>query len=197
MVLAFILFNLISEMAPHSESLNIKNEIRKSFLKKRLAMPQNEVEANSQLICLNLFINFFLLKGDIGFYSPIKNEVNPLFLLDFGLQNSCLPVTNNEEMIFKKWHKGDDCKIGKFGVIEPLELAEVANPEIILVPLVAFDKNLNRIGYGKGFYDKYLSNFKGLKLGLAFELQLAKSIPTEPFDIKLDYIITEYKIYGS
>ena len=197
MCLAFIIIYSISEMALHSESLNTKNEIRKSFLKKRLAISEKEVEERSQLVCLNLFINFFLLKGDIGFYSPIKNEVNPLSLLDFGLQNSCLPVTNNEAMIFKKWRKGDDYKIGKFGFMEPLEEAEVANPEIILVPLVAFDKDLNRIGYGKGFYDKYLSNFKGLKLGLAFELQRAKSIPAEAFDIKLDYIITEYKIYGS
>ena len=72
-----------------------------------------------------------------------------------------------------------------------------ANPDLILVPLVAFDSKLNRIGYGKGYYDKYLSKFlvknkkKILTIGVAFSFQKYNKLPTSKFDVKLDYILTE------
>ena len=71
-------------------------------------------------------------------------------------------------------------------------------PDILLVPLVAFDKNLNRIGYGGGFYDRYIKKIKKIKkiltIGLAYSFQKVKKIPTNKYDKKLDFIITEKKI---
>ncbi len=61
--------------------------------------------------------------------------------------------------------------------------------------MVGFDERLNRIGYGKGFYDKYLSDYKGLKIGLAFSTQKYHHLPTDQYDIKMDIIVTENKVY--
>ena len=82
--------------------------------------------------------------------------------------------------------------------MEPVLKKNSVNPDIIVVPIVAFDKSLNRIGYGKGYYDKFLSKLKKNKvitIGLAFFFQKYKKITTSKFDVKLDYILTEKGIY--
>ena len=97
-------------------------------------------------------------------------------------------------MNFFKWATSDPLITNKFGIPEPIS-KKTMYPDIILVPLVAFDNNLNRIGYGGGFYDRYISkikkNKKVLTIGLAFSFQKVKRIPINKHDIKLDYILTE------
>ncbi len=178
-----------------AEKANQKKELRRSFLQARLLMPQKEAEKHSKLICLNIFTNFFLLNKNIGIYHPIKNEVNPLFLTQYGIVNFSLPKIQNSQMTFKKWQIGEELMLSEYNILEPLETATNIIPEAILVPIVAFDRRRFRIGYGGGFYDKFLSNYQGLKLGLAFEMQQCKNLPEEKLDIKLDYIITEDNIY--
>jgi 5-formyltetrahydrofolate cyclo-ligase len=86
--------------------------------------------------------------------------------------------------------------INKYGIPEPVS-NKIVYPDILLVPLVAFDKKLNRIGYGGGFYDRYLKRLKRIKkiitIGLAYSFQEVKKIPINDYDIKLDFIITEKK----
>ena len=86
--------------------------------------------------------------------------------------------------------------INKYGIPEPVS-NKIVYPDILLVPLVAFDKKLNRIGYGGGFYDRYLKRLKRIKkiitIGLAYSFQEVKKIPINEYDIKLDFIITEKK----
>ena len=88
--------------------------------------------------------------------------------------------------------------INKYGISEPSSSKKV-NPDIIFIPLVAFDRNLNRLGYGGGFYDRYLEKIRKIKktvnIGLAFSHQRVKKIPISKFDKKLDYIITEKEIF--
>ena len=72
--------------------------------------------------------------------------------------------------------------------------AIVCSPEIVLVPLLAFDIQLNRLGYGGGFYDRTLTN-QQIKIGVAFECMRVECVPTEPHDIRLDYIVTESGVY--
>ena len=88
-------------------------------------------------------------------------------------------------------------KINKYGIPEP-ESKFLVYPDIILVPIVAFDNNLNRLGYGAGYYDRLISKLskkkKLLKIGLAISVQRVDNIPTNKYDKKLDYIVTEKNI---
>ena len=100
-------------------------------------------------------------------------------------------------MDFYEWTNKDLLKINKFGIAEPTSVKKIY-PDIIFVPLVAYDKDLNRLGYGGGFYDRYLEKIarikKTLKIGLAFSYQELKKIPVDKYDKKLDYIINEKEI---
>ena len=96
-------------------------------------------------------------------------------------------------MDFYKWSFSDLLKINKYGIPEP-ENKNLVYPDVILVPLVAFDKNLNRLGYGGGYYDrliKKLSNKKKIiKIGLALSVQKIDKVPIDMYDQRLDYIVT-------
>ena len=100
-------------------------------------------------------------------------------------------------MEFYGWYKNDPLLINKYGIPEPMDAKKVY-PDILLVPLVAFDEELNRLGYGGGFYDRYIEKIskikKIVKVGLAFSFQKLKRIPTNKYDKKLDIVITEKNI---
>ena len=100
-------------------------------------------------------------------------------------------------MDFFEWKNKDPLKINKYGIVEPVPVRKIY-PDIIFVPLVAYDKNLNRLGYGGGFYDRYIEKIikikKIVKIGLAFSYQELKVIPVNKLDKKLDFLITEKKI---
>jgi 5-formyltetrahydrofolate cyclo-ligase len=112
--------------------------------------------------------------------------------------NISLPrISGNNQMDFFEWTNKDPLKINKYGIIEPISSKKIY-PDIIFVPLVAYDNDLNRLGYGGGFYDRYLEKIanikKILKIGLGFSYQELKKIPINKYDKKLDLIITEKKI---
>tara|TARA_B100001121_G_scaffold282020_1_gene275108 strand:+ start:779 stop:1318 length:540 start_codon:yes stop_codon:yes gene_type:complete len=138
----------------------------------------------------------------VGGYIPINYEYNCLELLklfESKKYNISLPLTkNNYQMDFYKYSFKDPLKINKLGIPEPINSSNKVIPDLILVPLVGFDKNLNRLGYGGGFYDRYFDKISKLKkivkIGLAFSFQEIKKLPTNKFDKKLDRIITEKKI---
>ena len=100
-------------------------------------------------------------------------------------------------MDFFKWPNNDPLKINQFGIPEPTSSKKIY-PDILLVPLVAYDNHLNRLGYGGGFYDRYIEKIekikKVIKIGLAFSYQKIKNIPLSKYDKKLDFIITEKEI---
>ena len=98
-------------------------------------------------------------------------------------------------MDFHIWRKNDILCLNKYGILEPIKSLKV-EPSVILVPLIAFDMNKNRIGYGKGYYDKILNKYSNLNkrilsIGVAFSFQKYNKIPINNKDFKLDYIITE------
>ena len=100
-------------------------------------------------------------------------------------------------MDFFEWKNNDPLKINKYGIAEPISAKKIY-PDIIFVHLVAYDDHLNRLGYGGGFYDRYLKKIskikKILKIGLGFSYQELKKIPINKYDKRLDLIITEKKI---
>ena len=100
-------------------------------------------------------------------------------------------------MDFFEWTNKDPLKINKYGIVEPISSKKIY-PDLIFVPLVAYDDDLNRLGYGGGFYDRYLEKIskikKIFKIGLGFSYQEIKKIPINKHDMKLDLIVSEKKI---
>ena len=142
-------------------------------------------------------------KIKIALYYPSNFELNVLKFLEFNnkwTQDILIPVTGkNNLMDFYSWKKNDVLFVNKFGILEPAK-AQSNVPNIILVPLLAFDKNKYRLGYGKGFYDRYLNRylkkFKNIfTVGIAFSFQRHDNLPVSQKDVKLDYIITEKGIF--
>ena len=138
------------------------------------------------------------IKGKIiGGYYPYNYEINALNLFkDLEKKNYriTLPKINGKaQMNFFHWSTKDPLQVNKFGIPEPISKVK-KYPNILLVPLVAFDKDLNRIGYGGGFYDRYIKKLKKSKkiitIGLAYPFQKVKKIPIDKYDIRLDFILT-------
>ena len=105
-------------------------------------------------------------------------------------------------MSFKSWVLKEPLYVNKFGMLEPKNSKKKIIPDLIMVPLVAFDNYLNRIGYGKGYYDRSLRKISKIKknaisLGIAYSFQKCKKIPINSYDFKLDYIFTEKGIINS
>ena len=134
----------------------------------------------------------------IGGYYPYNHEFdNMKILAKFEKQNYSIllpKIKKDYQMEFFKWSTKEPLMVNKYGIPEPIS-NEVKYPNVLLVPLVAFDKHFNRIGYGGGFYDRYIKKIKKIKkiltIGLAYSFQKVKKIPTNENDIKLDYIVTE------
>ena len=134
-----------------------------------------------------------------SFY-PSSFEINTLRLFETKIINKLeilLPVINkNNMMCFYKWKKNDVLKINQFGMLEPALLSSHIIPDIMLVPLLAYDSKNNRLGYGGGFYDRYIKKYikihkNILTIGIAFSFQRYHKIPVFNNDVKLDYILTE------
>ena len=141
--------------------------------------------------------------SNISLYYPCYYEVDVLKILNLGFfkkTNFLLPkIKKNNSLDFFKWKKNDTLYLSKFGIPEPINSIKIT-PDIILLPLLAFDKKKNRIGYGKGFYDKFLLKFLNknkriMTVGVAFSFQKHHKLPINKRDYRLDYIITEKGIF--
>jgi 5-formyltetrahydrofolate cyclo-ligase len=142
-------------------------------------------------------------KFKLALYYPSSFEINVLKLLELSYisnQNLLLPVLEeNNSMNFFPWKKNEALQVNKYGMLEPFKSKQNV-PSIMMVPLLAFDNNKYRLGYGKGFYDrylnKYLKKFKNiLTVGVAFSFQKYHKLPINNKDVKLNYILTEKGIY--
>ena len=162
-------------------------------------------------ISKNFFIPFLDLikskfkkkKLQLAIYYPSSFEINVLKLLEFNYisnQNILLPIIKeNNSMNFFPWKKNEVLQVNKFGMLEPIK-SNFNVPNVMLVPLLVFDSNKYRLGYGKGFYDrylnKYLKKFKNiLTIGVAFSFQKHHKLPINNNDVKLNYILTEKGIF--
>ena len=137
---------------------------------------------------------------NIAIYYPSNYEVSTIKLFKI-LNNTkdfstSLPALSNGTMKFARWNLIDPLKVNNFGFLDPLSIKIAPRPNLIIVPLLAYDKFKNRLGYGKGYYDKFLGKNKNiLTIGLAFSFQKFNKIKTSKFDVKLDYILTEKGIF--
>ena len=178
----------------------IKSKLRDKVLKLRKSKSKKLVNINPSNIYSYLKKKNYNLKI-IGGYYPSNHEINDLEILNYcfkrGSTISLPKIKKKSQMEFYKWYKNDPLFINKYGIPEP-ETTKRVYPDILFVPLVAFDKELNRLGYGGGFYDRYIQKIskikKVVKVGLAFSFQKLKNIPVNKHDKKLDIIITEKEI---
>ena len=139
-------------------------------------------------------------KINLAIYYPSNYEINILKIFDtIGNKNNInylLPKIHSKNIMkFYPWKKNEPLLVNNYGLLEPISSLEFV-PQIMMIPLLAFDKNFYRLGYGKGYYDKYLKNcFKKNKkistIGVAFSFQKYKKLPISNFDVKLDKILTE------
>ena len=174
----------------------LKSQLRKKILKIREKNNKKNIQIDFNQI-IKILKKEKITKKIIGGYYPVNFEVDDLELLkkfEKNKFNISLPVIKkNFQMDFYKWSFSDSLKINKYGIPEP-ETKNIVYPDILLIPLVAFDKNLNRLGYGGGYYDrliKKLSKKKNIiKIGLAFSVQEIDKVPINMYDQKLDYIVT-------
>ncbi len=174
-----------------------KSKIRNKILKIRKKNFFKTDQINYFSIIKTLKKNKFKTKN-IGGYYAYNYEMNVIPVLEklekLNYSISLPKINKNSTMNFFHWSTKDPMKINKYGIPEPISL-RVKYPDILFVPLLAYDDELNRIGYGGGFYDRYIGRIKKKKkiitIGLAYSFQKVKKIPSNRHDIKLDFVITE------
>ena len=141
---------------------------------------------------------------NVSIYYPASFEANVLKLFEAEIISKLkilLPVLKkNNEMHFHEWEKNNVLQINKFGMLEPVMPSNHVIPDIMLVPLLAYDNLNNRLGYGGGFYDRYLNKYLKpnnniLTIGIAFSFQKYHKLPVSQEDVKLNYILTEKGIF--
>jgi 5-formyltetrahydrofolate cyclo-ligase len=178
---------------------NPKLQLRATALAKRdLLLPQERQAGAEKLAARALPVD---VSGKIvSGFMPTKTEINPLPLLrrlaDAGAQLA-LPVIDKrgKPLIMRAWKIGDELKAGQWGIREPLPQAAQVDPDILLVPLAAFDRAGHRIGYGAGYYDMTIHALRAKKrvvaIGIAFAAQEIPRVPATERDERLDFIMTE------
>jgi len=184
-----------------------KDEIRKRILSLRDTQTEEEIISNSKLIQKKLFnIPEFKKAKTILFYVATRAEVRTGQMIKQALKQGkrvIVPISDlrNRELILSELKDFDEeLEPGTFNIPEPKKefFRPVSSKEIdlVIVPGIAFDKDGDRIGYGMGFYDKFLSSFKEHvpAIGLAYELQMVDDIPVDDKDVTVDKIVTEEKI---
>ncbi len=176
--------------------------MNKSYIRKKILYLRKKRFSKNLLINPNKFLKFLEKKNIkskiIGGYYPFNYELDILNILEILEKNSyvlSLPkIEKNNMMNFFQCSLKNPLKINKYGIPETISEKKVI-PKVLLIPLVAYDNQLNRLGYGGGYYDRYISKFqdndKMIKIGIGFSFQKVKSLPINKYDKKLDFIITE------
>lgn len=179
---------------------NNKSILRQSALARRDAMPATERAAAVDAVTQRPFPVAVAPGMIVSGYSPMKSEFNPVPLMR-KLANAgvglALPVTpkRGNPLIMRAFAFGDELASGVWGIREPKPEAPEVFPDIMLVPLAAFDRSGHRIGYGAGYYDMTIARIRAMKsviaIGLAFAVQEIGKVPASAFDQQLDLVLTE------
>lgn len=183
-----------------------KNDIRQLTLQKRRSLSELTVQQASTNICKTILnLEKYKSSKSIGLYMAVNNEVNIELIWQDAIYNQkkCYfpKIIDENYMIFLPGNNFKDFSKNKWNILEPTtnhsNSYEINKLDLLIIPLVAFDNLGNRIGMGKGFYDKALQNYHSTTLiGVAYDFQKVSLIKSETWDIKLDIIITEKMIYS-
>ena len=187
--------------------INLKDSLRKNMLKEREDMKvENVSESSNKIIETIMKLPEFMYSNNIMLYLSFNNEVNTYPLVKWCLNNDkkvIVPycVNSSRQIIpFEINNLTSDLTKSTFGIMEPkheiLRKANIEDIDLIIVPGVVFDEHCNRIGFGAGYYDRFLP--KRVKntstIGIAYDYQVINKIPTGVYDVPLDFVITEKRI---
>lgn len=179
----------------------MKNKLKESILGKRNLLSKEEISEKSKQIEKNLFnLDKYKKSKTAMFFVSFNSEVDTHGMIKMALKEKTVvvPKVAHQEIEPSVIIDFDNLvPSGRFGILEPIETMKIAykNIGLILVPGVVFDKEGHRIGYGFGYYDKFLKKVpKAFKIGLAFDFQVVDKIPREMHDVPVDLIVTEKRV---
>jgi 5-formyltetrahydrofolate cyclo-ligase len=181
-----------------------KNDLRAATLARRDALSGRQRMAAAQAIALRGLPIEIMPGAVVAGYSPIRSEIDPAPLMQElaarGMRLALPVITARDSPLgFRLWAANDKLLRGPLGILEPSPDAAEIVPDIVLVPLAAFDRLGHRIGYGAGHYDRTLARLRDSKkiiaIGLAFAVQEIETIPALPHDVALDYVLTETQLF--
>jgi 5-formyltetrahydrofolate cyclo-ligase len=186
-----------------AETISSKDELRRATLARRDALEAADRAAWSNAICARA-ADVIREHGPavVSAYWPIRSEVDirPLIGLarELGAEIA-LPAITDGRLVFRGWQESDPFVAAGFGLSEPGPGQRELAPDLMLVPMAAFDRAGNRLGYGKGYYDGAIAALRAAGsrprlLGIAFSSQEVPSIPAEAHDVRLDWIATDREL---
>ncbi|MEE7458451.1 5-formyltetrahydrofolate cyclo-ligase [Methylorubrum populi] len=187
-------------MAPHSSpERSLKARLRGEALARRDALSPEERAAGSLRAAQTIAALPELARAPlVGAFWPIRSEIDPRPLIErlFARgQRVALPKVTKQGLVFREWRAGEELVTGGFGLSEPRDDLPPLDPTALIVPLAAFDRAGQRIGYGAGYYDQAIErlskNGPVLTVGIAFSVQEIERVPAEPHDRPLDHLVTE------
>lgn len=176
-----------------------KNTLREQIKKRRKALTHEEIEEKSAKIT-QLLTAFAIYRSAkcICVYMAAFNEPRTMPLIQKALADGktvCVPITDTENttLSLSYIHDISALRKGAYGIFEPTVI-DSANPrdvDLIVVPGIVFDKSGSRIGFGKGFYDRLLTDTRAVKVGLCYQFQLCEGVPSDKHDIPMNMLVTE------
>jgi 5-formyltetrahydrofolate cyclo-ligase len=181
-----------------------KAELRAAALARREALSDKQRAKSAQSLAKR-GLPFDIVSGMVvSGYSPIRNEIDPApLMIKLAAQGArlALPVINarGKSLTFRAWSPSDRLMLGPLGIPEPSPAAAELIPDIMLVPLAAFDRLGHRIGYGAGHYDYTFAHLRKSKavagIGIAFAVQEIEAVPALSHDVALDYVLTDKETF--
>jgi 5-formyltetrahydrofolate cyclo-ligase len=180
-----------------------KAVLRAEALARRDALPAAERQAAAEAIAARGLPVEVTPATIVSGFMPMKTEINPLPLLhklsDAGAQLALPAIAGRgKPLIMRAWKFGDPLKAGQWGIREPVPEAPEVAPDILIVPLAAFDRACHRIGYGAGYYDMTINALRATKkviaIGIAFAAQEIPKVPATEHDAPLDLVLTEREV---
>jgi 5-formyltetrahydrofolate cyclo-ligase len=193
----------VTSVMPNSSSATPKAELRRAALARRDALPAAERAQGAETIAARTFPVAVASGTIVAGFMPMKSEINPLPLmrkLAAAGARLALPVVAGpgQPLIMRAWGFGDPLVAGVWGIREPGPAAPEIAPDIVIVPLLAFDRAGQRIGYGAGYYDMTIAALRArqavVAIGVAFAAQEIAAVPATSRDAPLDLVLTEREV---
>lgn len=177
-----------------------KKSARKYFLDKRLSLSAESIARSSRALCEKISASEDFQKADVVLiYYPSRNEPDLTPLVEIAVRTGkkiAFPISVPADctLLFREISSIAELKVGSYSIPEPSVTAptpKITEKSLCIVPALAFDKKGFRIGYGKGYYDRFLSQFKGISLGAVFDCLTCEKLPIDTTDVPVNIIITE------
>ena len=184
---------------------NLKQKLRQKYRAVRDSFGEEFIKKASKAACKNLINTKEFSDADtVLLYYPINNELSPLKILEIAIQSGktvAFPVCQKEDrtLIFRKVTSLSQLRVASFGIFEPSEECSIVTPNertLCIVPALALGRSGERLGYGGGYYDKFLATFGGTSAGFIYSELAGIDLPQENFDVSLNMIITDREVHN-